>query len=853
MRTAQRISNLLGLGGERGGPPPQYAALADGLIITDTHAEAWLTLSSANTDLMSVADRDAQLDQADQALGRVLAGYDCHLRVLWSPLRADDYLYDAASMFTAGDWEAWAQMRVRRLEQIGMDTRHLLLGVRLADRTGPVRQAGARAVRGALGTGAPPVSKRELAGLSGQMRTLVRRLEVSPWRAEPAPVESLAWLVAREQHRTAPLPAPRDGAITGAQIATLTRGRIEPYPDHLRIVGADGTTTAWSSVLTMPSFPSALDTPGGGEWLRSLSEITYVPPAGDDDEAGTRPVPVSPEASVRFRVLPKRDALRKVDKARKSAKEQRRSAANQSAGDPGRDIEATEAEMAELKVSISRDGVDLVDDHPRIVVTSTESLEDLRARVDAVVAHYAGADIEVVTGEDEQRELWCEMQPGDRVRVPDVGHTRDVTALSASWFWGGARVGDTEGPIVGFLTGSTPGVVRLDVTAGSDAGDATTTAFLGRSGRGKSTAVAMCCLDAAFRGAFALILDFKGDLGGVVDAAAAYGLPARLVQTTSKFAGSADLFTLLEGHEAAQVEVPAQLTIAAPPHLRARGAETPITRAVNAVIRGGGTPATWQVVEYLRTMDDALGRETGEALYELAQTGLGAPFMGRPADGTPLLTPEPGVWVVQMPGLSLPDAATHMDQWHPLQRLSVALMHSMLAYGVTTAGRRDLRGMRKVLAVPEVHVLTATRQGQAFLSYIARVGRALGTALLLDSQDAVALARIVGVVEQLRTVVGFQLTTEEEQNALCGLLGLPANEHTRAMIQAIGRLPSGAVRHGHSIIRDAQWDAATTQWDIPSAELLAMLDTSPKASADTTDATDHTAHETVAHETVVTA
>ncbi|MFI9194239.1 ATP-binding protein [Streptomyces californicus] len=833
-KTVQRISTLLGLGGERGGPPPQYAALADGLILTDTHAEAWLTLASANTDLMSVQDRDAQLDQADQALGRVLAGHDCHLRVLWSPLRADDYLHEAATLFTAGEWEEWARLRVRRLEQIDLDTRHLLLGVRLADRTGPVRQAGARAVRGGLGTGAPPVSRRELAGLSGQMRTLVRRLEVSPWRAAPAPVETLAWLIAREQHRTAPLPAPRDGAITGAQIATLTRGRIEPYPDHLRIVGADGRPTAWSAVLTMPGFPAAIDTPGGGEWLRSLSEITYIPPGGDD-AAGIRPLPVSPEASVRFRVLPKREALSKVDGARKTANEQTRSAAQQSAGEPGQEIEETRSEMRALKASISRDGVDLVDDHPRLVVTSTESLEDLRARVDAVVAHYAGADIEVVPGEDEQRELWCEMQPGDRVRVPDVGHTRDATALSASWFWGGARVGDETGPIVGYLTGSTPGVVRLDVTAGSDAGDATTTAFLGRSGRGKSTAVAMCCLDAAFRGAFALILDFKGDLGGVVDAAAAYGLPARLVQTTSKFAGSADLFTLLggDGHEAAQVEVPAQLTIAAPPHLRARGAETPITRAVNAVIRGGETPATWRVVEYLRAMDDALGRETGEALYELAQTALGAPFMGRPADGAPLLTPEPGVWVVQMPGLSLPDATTHMDQWHPLQRLSVALMHSMLAYGVTTAGRRDLRGMRKVLAVPEVHVLTATRQGAAFLSYIARVGRALGTALVLDTQDAVALSRIVGVVEQLRTVVGFQLTTEEEQNALCGLLGLPANAHTRAMIQAIGRLPSGAVRHGHSIIRDAQWDAAAVQWDIPSAELLTMLDTSPKAAAAT--------------------
>ncbi|MGC5401902.1 ATP-binding protein [Streptomyces sp. DT20] len=831
MKIAQRVGTLLGIGGDRSAPPPQYAALADGLILTDTHAEAWYVLASANTDLMSVQDRDAQLDQADNAFGRVLAGYDCHLRVLWSPLRADDYLYEAASLFTAGDWQRWAQERVQRLEQIGMDTRHLLLGVRLTDRTGQVRQAGARAAREALGTGTPPVSKRELAGLSGQMRSLGRRLEMSPWRAEPAPVETLAWMIAREQHRTAPLPAPRDGAITGAKIATLTRGRIAPHPDHLRIVAADGTTAAWSAILTMPGFPPALDTPGGGEWLRVLSEIAYVPPAREDDneDGDIHPAPVSPEASVRFRVLPKRDALRKVDGARKAAKEQRKSAAQQSAGEPGRDIEQTELAMEELKVGISRDGVDLVDDHPRIIVTSTISLEDLRARVDAVISHYAGADIEVVTGEDEQRELWCEMQPGDQIRVPDVGHTRDVTALSASWFWGGARVGDTAGPIVGFLTGSTPGIARLDLTAGSDHGDATTSAFLGRSGQGKSTAVVMCALDAAFRGAFVLILDFKGDLGGAVTAAQSYGLPARLVETTGRFAGSADLFTLLEGHEAAQVQVPAQLTIAVPPHLRLRGAETPITRAVTDVIKRGD-PATWKVIEYLRTMDDALGRETGEALYDLAQTGLGAPFMGRPAAGAHALAPDPGVWVVQMPGLSLPDATTHQDDWTSLQRLSVALMHSMLAYGITTSGRRDLRGMRKMLAVPEVHVLTATRQGMAFLSYIARVGRALGTSLVLDTQDAVALSKIVGVVEQLRTVVGFQLTTEAEQDALLQLLGLPVNAHSRAMVHEIGRLSSGGVRHGHSIIRDAGFDAATVQWDIPTAELLALLDTSPKAA-----------------------
>src|SRR5690606_31153459 len=107
------------------------------------------------------------------------------------------------------------------------------------------------------------------------------------------------------------------------------------------------------------------------------------------------------------------------------------------------------------------------------------------------------------------------MQPGDQLRVPDLGHVRDVTALSGSWWWGGAKVGDDRGPIVGYLTGSTPGVFRNDVTAGSDRGDATTTAFVGRSGRGKTTAMMLSLLDAGFRGSYALALDFKGDLGGL--------------------------------------------------------------------------------------------------------------------------------------------------------------------------------------------------------------------------------------------------------------------------------------------------------------------------------------------------
>ncbi|MFF8464882.1 ATP-binding protein [Streptomyces albidoflavus] len=843
MKFLQKVGTFLGAGGDRSAMPPQYVALADGLVITDSHTEAWYVLASSNTDLMSETARDGELDAANSALARTLAGHDCHLRVLWSPLHAEDYAAEAAEMFSAGDWQEWAQIRVGRLEQIALPTRHLLLGVRLTERTGQAQKLGRRGVEGGLGLNSSTISSRELARLDAQMRRLGRRLESSPWKAQPASVEMLAWMISREQHRGTPLPAPRAGVIAGAKLAALTRGRILPHPDHLRVVDAHGDVTAWVSVLTMSGFPEQMESPGNGEWLRVLSEINYVP---EIDEAHLDPdldpaaliQPVSPEASVRFCVMPKRDALKKVDEARRLAKEQRRSASKASAEDPGRDIEETEDVMAELTRDMRREDVTLVEDHPRLVVTSETSLEDLRARIDAVITHYGGFGIEVTVGEEEQRELWLEMQPGDQLRVPDLGHVRDVTALSGSWWWGGAKVGDDRGPIVGYLTGSTPGVFRNDVTAGSDRGDATTTAFVGRSGRGKTTAMMLSLLDAGFRGSYALALDFKGDLGGLVTAARRYGLNAHLVETGPKFAGVVDLFKLLasEGVDVARGEVPAQLSVAIPEWLREAGAETPITRAVNEVI-AQGEPATWKVIEYLRNMDDELGRKAGEALYELAQNALGAPFMGRPTgEGSPI-TPEPGIFVVQMPGLSLPQPEEARRDWTPMKRLSVALMHSMLAFGVTAAGRRDLRGLRKVVAVPEVHVLTATREGASFLQYIARVGRALATSLLLDTQDPESLVSMVGVLEQLTTVAGFQLTTRGQQHALAELLSLPKDAHTRALIQSVGLLPDGEIRHGHCVIRDRRFSCATVQWDVPSAELLTLLDTSPKAADQSADDT----------------
>ncbi|MEU8779914.1 ATP-binding protein [Streptomyces sp. NPDC048606] len=831
MRVLERISELVGVAGDRSASPPRYEALADGVLITSTDAWAWYVTETSNSDLMGEAERDAEQARAEVALTSILAGMDVHLKVLWAPYSADDYRAEGADMYVSGRWEEWIEDRAKRLDQISLPIRHTLIGIRLGARQVPA----GRKLTEAVGVAARGVPTRELAHWHAAARRLGRRLEASPWRCAQAPVEMLAWMIAREQHRGAA--APTGGSVvSGATLAALTQGRVLPYADHLRMTDAHGGTAAWVSVLVMTGFPEQMVTPGPGEWLRTLAEVAYLPPdaAGDPEDVAdvaARLTAVSPEASVRLKVLPKRVAIGRTDEAARMVREQTRSATSHAVGDPGRVITDAGHAMADLRANLEREEMSLVEDHPRVVVSSTLGLEDLRARVDATIAHYGDLGITVQPGVDEQRALWLEALPGDRLRVPDLGHVRDTRALAGAWWWGGARVGDTSGPVIGYLTGSTPGVVRLSPLPNGR--DATTVAFLGRSGRGKSTAGMIMALEAAMSGAWVLALDFKGDLAGLAHAAERYGLPSRLVQMNRAHAGSADLLSLLgtAGRDAARAEVPSQLSLVTPAHLRAAGAEVALQAATNAVIDSSSAPATWQVVQHLRDSADPLARATGEALAELSLTPHGSLFMGRPEAGAASpLTTRPGLSVVQLPGLTLPRAGEDRERWTSVQALSVAVMHSCLAFGITTAGRPDLRTLAKMILVPEVHVLTGTSEGRHFLDYMARVARALSVWLGLDTQDATGLLMLPGVIEQLAVVVGFQLTSAPQQDALAELLGLPVGPESRERIRALADGDGDQIRHGHSIIRDPRFGAAQVQWDIPTAELADILDTAPRAA-----------------------
>ncbi|MFJ4679158.1 ATP-binding protein [Kitasatospora sp. NPDC088783] len=820
---ASRFGRMLGLGAERLMREPQLQAIADGLVVTDTAAEAWLTLTASNTDLMPEERQDAEQDAAALALAKSLAGYDCHLKIVWARLDGDLYREEAGRIFTAGDVDLVADLWADCLNDLDLPQRHILLGVKLAERDSATAAAVKNSLADTLGVSSTGLPAAELTHLHGLARRIERRLEATPWRARLAPVELLAWAVSRESHRPQPAP-PRLPTFTGASLVRLTQSKAVPHADHLELLHADATTAAWTAVLAMPTFPEELATPGEQEWLRCLSEISYNHPATGEETL------VCPEASVRFTVWPKARALKEVDKVRTRAKEQRRSAGETSAGETFAETEETEATMEQLRMQMARSGTTLLEDHPRLVVSSHESVEDLRARCDAVVAHYAGLSIDVVVATEEQRELWLETLIGDHLRVLDLGHVRETDALTASVFWGGSEAGDDEGPIAGLLTGTTPGVCRIDITAGSARGDATTTAFVGRSGRGKTTAMMRAILDAGLKGAFALMLGFKGDEGGLVLAGQYLGLSSHHVTCGIDTPAVADLFRLLPRGDAA-LQVVSQLLIILPERMRDAGVETHLLRACNAISEHAD-PASWRVVEHLADSDDPLAREAGQALAELARTPLGAPLLARPRPGASPLRPEPGLWLVQVPGLTMPQAGTVPRDMTMNERVSLAVMRGLIAYALNTSARPDLRNLPKVIAVPEVHVLTGTDDGRRFLDYIARTGRALDTSLAFDTQDPKSLLGLDGVLEAITTVFAFEQSTRTQQDAMAELLRLPVGESTRAIIHDVGKTPKGEIRHGHCVVRDRRDRVATMQWYAPSAELLNLLSTNPKDQAD---------------------
>jgi hypothetical protein len=311
--------------------------------------------------------------------------------------------------------------------------------------------------------------------------------------------------------------------------------------------------------------------------------------------------------------------------------------------------------------------------------------------------------------------------------------------------------------------------------------------------------------------------------------AAEYGVPTAVIEITAQFSGAADLLRVLPVDDAL-LQAPSQLMLLLPPHLRG-AAEAPVMAATRAEIQSPD-PSSWGVIQRLCAAESETTRTVGFALRDLVETGLGSVVAGPPS-GLSSLTTNPGLWVVQMPGLTLPSPESAPESWSPIERVGMACLRGCLAWMVRTTGRREFRGRSKVVIVPEVHLLTKTPDGASFLDYIARVGRALGASLVLDTQDPASILKLPGLVEQITTLFAFSLRSREQVDSLLELLGRPQTAPYQTLVRGINTAANGkSIRHGHCIMRDRWDEVATVQIDIPSQRVAELLRTTPESEHD---------------------
>ena len=516
------------------------------------------------------------------------------------------------------------------------------------------------------------------------------------------------------------------------------------------------------SILTAAAgngFPAQdLELPGG-EWLEILTDIPGV------------------EASVRGVNHGQVGSRHLLDRGLKTARSQVTEAQESGAPIPADAVDAVDT-LTERRTEVQQRQDVEGTHHARWVVTA-DTPTVLAERVAALQQRYDGI-VQLQQVSHIQDLLWKELLPGDQVRVPEFGHDQPLRTLAGSWFHGGSPFGDTEGPYMGANLGSSADPIQLHIASRTDTDRTmpTTLVFTGRSGGGKSTAVELTLAGLLAEGAWALLVDNKGDLAGIVEVARRIlGVTVQEIDVLDTLcAGTMDPMRFAPGADEARTLTLDAMLGALSADDRRRG-ETVLEAAIDKVLNQ--PRQTWSSPAVIIALHDTPDRDpAAEVAHGIAATlevraktpQLRAVLGKLEPQARPLMTGR-GLVYLRLDGLDLPRHTPDPAQWSVAQRGSMATMRIAFSYALLQS--RRARAMVKVVALTELHLLTAYPEGRAFVDWLARVGRALKTYLLLDSQSARDLADMVALLEQILMAFCFQATGTTEQNAQAVLLGRP--------------------------------------------------------------------------------
>ena len=180
---------------------------------------------------------------------------------------------------------------------------------------------------------------------------------------------------------------------------------------------------------------------------------------------------------------------------------------------------------------------------------------------------------------------------------------------------------------------------------------------------------------------------------------------------------------------------------------------------------------------------------------------------------------ERSVITIRTPGLSLPDPGASRETYTRAERVSVATLALVAAKALRLVSSNRQR--HKIVLLDEAWFLLASTQGRLLLNRLMRLARSMNATILLATQrlaDLGDLSELVGVF----FIFGQDALLEAER--ALRMLGLDPEDPTLR-----SRLTE--YRQGLCLMRDLDGRVGEVQFDLVFPELLAALDTTPKAAS----------------------
>ena len=790
--------------------PP--TALADGMSHGPDGTWAWVVLPPRSTDEQNTTTLVRMTADATSDLRRLIPpGLEFHFKIQWGRWSGADYLTEESRPAMPAAARRYIELGADAIDSLRFPKRLVLLGVRLdiPDPSTTAKLAGA--ARRGLGTATTAQAAQAAFGRVAQrIRGFHERMGNSSFCAVPATTQELAWSLWHDLRRTVDW-VPATPVASAGQLARLKSTQVIPAAHHVEITTDTGTRFLRLLIPTETGFPANdLELPGS-EWLRDLNVV-----GAEDDDPGDPAPPV--EVSIRGRNVPQLEAVKTLRTALALTKEQERAAAEGVAQDPPDTVTDAKNTLRTRLREVQTGTVGMIEDTPCWIVEAPD-LDTLDRREKAVVDHYGGMGIAVWAPPNIQDLLWKETILGDKRRVTEFTQFRPMSTLVGGWFHGGSDVGTQRGSFLASNIGSTPGPFRNRLTDAQLEGRKITSVFLGGSGSGKSTAVMLSVIpEVVVVGAWACFLDVKGDLDGVAAVCELFGAPVTRISTRDQASGSICPFRYVNDPAVAASMAVDNLTLMLPPRLAVQ-AESRLRAAANHVAtrRHAHERSTAVVIDTLTAAEDRFTAEIGATLGELAKDPLAKPVAGWPELPVRPLPTTPGLVHVTMPDLRWPGSGTPQTGWKPGHRLTAMLVQALFGYMDYTAAQ--VKGIPKVLALTELHRITRYDFGKDLVGTIARVGRALDTNLLLDTQACAELLAVDGLAEQVSAVYCFGVDSDDEADAQAKFLGLEPEPAIRARQKGWAQ--------GQCLARDRNHRVGPLHFDYLDEGIRQLLTTTP--------------------------